>query len=71
MDYAVVNILTSIIENTVVVEDGANWSPPSGTEIIPLVGNFQIGDTWDGTKFIRAPSPILENTSGTEPNVIG
>lgn len=71
MDYAVVNIATSLVENTIVLEEGSNWTPPSGTQIIPLDGNFEIGDTWDGVKFIRAPNPVLETSSGSTPNVIG
>ncbi len=71
MNYAIVNITTSFVENTIVLEEGSNWTPPSGTKIIPLDGNFETGDTWDGTKFIRAPIPVLETSSGSTPNVIG
>ena len=57
MDFAVVNTQTSIVENVVVLAEGANWNPPEGCIVVPLVGQFGIGDTWDGSSFTRAPEP--------------
>ena len=71
MDYAVINIATSAIENVIVLEEGSQWTPPEGTQIVPLVLGFGIGDAWDGINFTRTPNPILETTSGSEPDVIG
>ena len=70
MDYAVVNIATSVIENVIVLEDGANWAPPEGTQIVLLVGSFGIGDTWDGSTFIKAIAPVIETPSENTPSAI-
>jgi len=70
MDYAVVNIATSVIENVIVLEDGANWAPPEGTKIVQLVGNFGIGDTWDGSTFVKVIVPVIEDSSENTPSVV-
>jgi hypothetical protein len=63
MDYALVNKQTNIIENVVALEEGAQWTPPSDMTLVPLTQHFGIGDTWDGTAFIRKPIPeVVEET---------
>jgi hypothetical protein len=57
MDYALVNKQTNIVENVVVLEEGAQWTPPSDMTLVPLTSYFGIGDTWDGATFIRKPIP--------------
>ena len=69
MIYAIVNTANNIVENVIVLDDGVEWSPPQGFISVPLVDIFGIGDTWDGTNFIRfvppvpvTPQPISEGT---------
>ena len=69
----IINSATKIVENVIVIEDGVEWSAPHGFEIAPNnTGN--IGDTWDGEKFV---SPIVPEesvdvnaASGSAPDVI-
>jgi len=49
--------VNNLVVNTVVVEDGAVWSPPQGlTAIDGLDG--EVGDTWNGSAFVT-PSPDI------------
>lgn len=54
---------TKVVVNVIVLEDGAQWTPPDGTELAPQ-NDGTMGDTWDGTQFVR---PIIEDP--TEPVV--
>lgn len=69
MNYAIVNTANNIVENIIVLEEGANWTPPDGFICIPLQGIFGIGDTWDGANFVRAPEPpqLPEPEVGEQP----
>lgn len=65
---------TKIVVNVIELEDSADWTPPRGTELAPQ-HDGEIGDTWDGAKFVR---PVIEalveqlnSTDGQAPNVIG
>ena len=59
----------ALIENTTglvvnMVEAGADWKPPVGHAVIaPGTGN--IGDTWDGAKFVTPP-PSPEQVARTK-----
>lgn len=48
---------TKVVINVIELEDAANWSAPNGTELAPQ-HNGGIGDTWDGTKFVK---PAIED----------
>lgn len=66
---------TKVVINAIELEDGANWSPPSGTELAPQ-DDGNIGDTWDGTQFVPPPpppepEPTPIDANGAAPNVIG
>jgi hypothetical protein len=66
---------TKIVINVIELEDGANWTPPEGTELAPQ-DNGNIGDTWDGTQFVPPPAPqnpdlLPIDADGVGPNVIG
>lgn len=50
---------TKVVVNIIVLEDGAVWTPPSGTELAPQ-HDGGIGDTWDGTQFVKPPEPVEE-----------
>ncbi len=66
MDYALVNKQTNIVDNVIVLEEGAQWTPPSDMHLVPLEPQFGAGDTWDGTSFIRQPmpEPVDDSTAG-------
>jgi len=44
----------SVIE----LNDGAEWAPPDGYEVIDAVSPAQPGGTWDGSKFIAPVRPV-------------
>lgn len=71
MNYALVNIENNIVENVIVLEEGAVWSPPNGFIHVPLVDPFGIGDTWDGNQFIRQLPPVAPSISEGVQDVIG
>lgn len=60
MEYALVNTETNLVDNVIVLEDGAEWAPPENFVLVPLQPNAGIGDTWDGTSFIKPPPPPEE-----------
>ena len=66
MNYALVNKQTNIVENIIVLEEGAQWTPPSDMHLVQLTSEFGVGDTWDGTSFIRRPmlEPVDDSTVG-------
>ncbi len=66
---------TKVVVNVIELEDGAVWTAPEGTELAPQ-HDGGIGDTWDGTQFVKPVVEIvegqdLETMSGSVPNVIG
>lgn len=61
MNYALVNSESGVVENVIILEEGAQWTPPDGMNLVLLQGEFGIGDTWDGSQFIRAPEPVSDS----------
>jgi len=65
---------TKVVVNVIVLEDGVVWTPPEGQELAPQ-HDGNIGDTWDGSKFVapveeKTPNAEL-NAAGSPPNVVG
>lgn len=52
----ILDSVTKVVVNVIELEDGANWSPSNGTEFAPQ-HNGNIGEIWDGEKFIK---PVIE-----------
>ena len=50
---------TKVVVNVIELEDGAVWTPPAGMELAPQ-HDGGIGDTWDGTQFVKPPEPVDE-----------
>lgn len=71
MNYALVNTSNNTVENVIVLEDSAAWSPPDGFIVVPLIDNFTIGDTWDGSQFGKNQFILPESISEGVQNVIG
>jgi len=77
MIYAVINDQTNIVENTIVLDEGAIWTPPSGYYIVDITGT-EVGIDWTYNPQTNewTPPPNLEpvtsveETSGSAPNVI-
>lgn len=64
---------TKVVVNVIELEDGVMWTPPAGTELAPQ-HDGGIGDTWDGTQFVKpVVEPPVESviTEEQAPNVIG
>ena len=75
MIYAVINDQTNIVENTIVLDEGAIWTPPQGYYIIDITGT-EVGIGWSYDPATQQfspppPPPEPETTDGSEPNVIG
>lgn len=71
MHYALVNTENNIVENVIVLEEGAVWSSPSGFICVPLADQFGMGDTWDGAQFIKQLPPVADSISEGVQDVIG
>ena len=54
MKKSVVRKSDGVVVNIIEIEDGANWEPPEGCE---LMDGGEIGDVWDGVKFTKAALP--------------
>lgn len=50
---------TKVVVNVIELADGAVWTPPAGMELAPQ-HDGGIGDTWDGTQFVKPPEPVDE-----------
>ncbi len=60
MHLAIINNQTNLVENTIVPPEGAQaWFVPNGYTAIETEDGA-IGDTWDGTQFIKPAPPEPE-----------
>lgn len=59
-------IKNGIVENIVVVESGADWTPPDGFTAIEATADAYIGGEHDGEKFIPAPPPPIPEKTNKE-----
>lgn len=58
MRKTVIRQIDGYVENIIEIEEGVNWQPPEGYYLI-FAGNGSIGDTWNGTKFIKPSLPVI------------
>jgi len=69
MRKAVVRQSDGFVENTIELEEGANWQPPDGCILIDAIDGSP-GDTWDGTKFVKPEPPEPEPPRSTHISII-
>lgn len=50
---------TGLVINAIEIEEGSKWQPPEGCYLLDekISETANIGDTWDGTKIIKALKP--------------
>jgi hypothetical protein len=78
MIFALINDETNIVENVVVLDEGAVWTPPDNDYLIDIT-NLEVGINWSYNPDTQEwtppppppPEPPVDETNGTEPNVIG
>ena len=78
MIFAVINEQTNIVNNTVVLNEGSQWTPPLGDYIVDITGK-EVGVDWVYNPITKQwtpptpPAPLetpIDETSGSAPNVI-
>ena len=75
MIFAVIDDQTNIVKNTVVLDEGSQWTPPPGDYIVDITGT-EVGGDWTYnpiTKQWTPPAPLqtpIDETPGSTPNVI-
>ena len=78
MIYAVIDDVTNIVVNTIVLDEGVQWNPPDNDYIINIDG-LEVGIDWTYNPQTKEwtpppdPEPVVsvDETSGSAPNVIG
>ena len=53
---ALIRTATGLVENVIELEPGANWAAPAGY-FTRDADDGGPGDTWDGTRFVKPPTP--------------
>ena len=76
MIFAVINDQTNIVKNTVVLDEGSQWTPPTGDYIVDVTGT-EVGIVWSYNPITKQWIPpaglesnLTVNQNGSQPNVI-
>lgn len=69
MRKALIETATGKVVNVIELEYGANWQPPQGCYVRDAQ-NASPGDTWDGSKFIPAPTVVPEPPHSTHVSIL-
>ena len=62
MRKVIVETTTGLVVNVVELEDGADWSPPEGHEVLDAGPGAEPGGTWDRSAF--APAVVVDQNPG-------
>ena len=58
--YALIITATGVVDNVIEYDGSSPFNPPSGMELREATSNVEIGGTWNGSAFVRAP--VVEPT---------
>ena len=58
--YAMVITATGAVDNVIEYDGSSPFTPPTGIELIEATNDAEIGGTWNGSAFVRAP--VVEPT---------
>lgn len=65
MRYALIDLSTNVVSNVVEIAEGDGSTTPAG--FLTLASDTaDIGDSWDGEKFILKQQPSLEESKGDD-----
>jgi len=53
--YALIITATGAVDNVIEYDGSAPFTPPTGQELRLATANAEIGGTWNGSAFVRAP----------------
>ena len=53
--YAMVVTATGAVDNVIEYDGVSLFTPPAGIELIEVAAGAEIGGTWNGSAFVRAP----------------
>ena len=53
--YALIVTATGAVDNVIEYDGSSPFTPPSGMELRDVDANAEIGGTWNGSSFVRAP----------------
>ena len=53
--YALIVTATGAVDNVIEYDGSSPFTPPSGMELRDVDANAEIGGTWNGSAFVRAP----------------
>ena len=60
--YALIITATGVVDNVIEYDGSAPFTPPTGQELREAGENAEIGGTWNGSAFIRAPVYVPTRT---------
>ena len=58
--YALIITATGVVDNVIEYDGSAPFTPPTGQELRVATDDAEIGGTWNGSAFVRAP--VVEPT---------
>ena len=53
--YALIITATGVVDNVIEYDGSPPFTPPSGIELREATADAEIGGTWNGSAFVRAP----------------
>ena len=53
--YALIITATGVVDNVIEYDGSASFTPPTGMELRVADANAEVGGSWNGSAFVRAP----------------